>query len=115
PSKSLKIATMDGAFFRGRGKFHGSFGARINSDVFVQNFRADGDGFKGGNLKRFIVVNSAALRQPAENGRSSWKPTGLFVAHPLIQAAGKFYDPPSTSVATIAVDRAVQNEESREW
>ena len=31
--------------------------ARINSDVFVQDFRADGDRFKGGNLKRFILVD----------------------------------------------------------
>ena len=31
-------------------KFHGSFGTRINSDVFVQHFRADGERFEGGNL-----------------------------------------------------------------
>jgi hypothetical protein len=37
--------------------FRGRVGARINSDVFVQNFRADGDRFQGGNLKRPMVVN----------------------------------------------------------
>jgi hypothetical protein len=39
--------------FSGDRKFHGNFRARINSDVFVQNFRADDNRFEGGNLKRF--------------------------------------------------------------
>jgi hypothetical protein len=40
------------------------------------------------------LLRSAASRQPAESGRASWKPTGQVVARSLIQAAGKFYDPP---------------------
>lgn len=38
-------------------KSRGGFGARINSDVLVQTFRADGHRIEGGNLKRLVVVD----------------------------------------------------------